>query len=665
MKRRLLKYVVVGFTAVVLAGLWAFSTFLFNPFEGAYEYDLSTLIPREVDFYASKAGLRRDFDPLPWPAFADDFAASEGGQALLETKLARELTGKYDVEGAVVQIEAELAKLPLHVDPLEVFGGEDVALAGFFQGRAAKDANWAVYGRANWLGKLALEIVRSGAIDLSAQGITKADVDHGFSLTGGPLPRTLYFTRLRDVIVVATTAELVEKAHELDAGRGENSFGLSAKYADSIANLEQEGDELEAFVDYRAMSENLRLPGTWPDPRDANVGKALAGRLFQVGSVRELMATVEFENGLTFHVNGQLSSEYMSQVQRRLYRLRGMEKEEVLELASMAPPDVGLFVCGRAPIGDMLRETLAVSDPAAVTNLEDLVRNVWGYPDIGPLIDDLDGAFDDDFAFFLRENDYPADESEDAPLHDDTPVPAWALALRVDDRATVEALRQKIVSNQSLIGIRGRTPGSRGVFENKVEGGAILYEYHHPLVAGTGHLATIEMAGPTGTYFVLSNSHQLLGSVFVTYRREDRRGLSENEWFQTLVNTGLASADLVLWLNPRAVEKTARGMAAFAAQRDVTLVVDWSVERPRLEQEVLKANFPGQSKLSLDPESQNAFELLVDQAADRLQAEHLPRLQRQYQRNVDAWMITSGSLFELAIDPKRFHLYGRVVVPFD
>ncbi len=665
MKRRLLKYVLVGLMLVGMAGFWAFSTFLFNPLEGAYGYDLSTLIPREVDFYAAKAGLRGDFDPLPRLAFADAFEENAGARALLETEAARELFERFDLDGVVTELEAELAKLPLRVDPLEVFGGKDLAVAGFFRGSELAAADWAVYGRANWLGKLALELARSGIADLSAQGITKTDLSAGFSLSGGPLERALYLTRVRDVIVVATTAELIAKVHELDSGRGEDSFGQSAKYADSIAGLE--ADELETYVDYRALSETLRLPGTWPDAQSANLGTAVAGRLFQSGSVRELMATVAFGNGLTFHLSGQLSSEYMSQVQKRLYRRHGLDKADILELARMAPADCGLFACGVAPIGEILRETMDVAEEAAITNLEDLVRSVWGYADLRPLIDELDACFKDRFAFFLRNDDYPLEYSDDAPLRDGKPVPAWAVVLIVDDNEAIEAIRQKIVANQAAFGIRGREPGRRGVFENTVAGGGKIYEYHNPLVDGTGHVATLEMAGPGSStrYFVLSNSGHMLGQIFLTYRRGDQARLSEDSWVQTLVNTGLGSADLVLWFNPRAVAQTARAFSAFAAEQDVTLAIDWSVERPRLEREILQEHFPGQSKRTLDPGSRDGFEMLVDQAASRLEADHLPRLVREYARRVDAMELTRGTLLELAIDQKRFHLYGRVVIPLD
>ena len=65
MGRRLLRYFLIGLVLALLGGLWAFSFFFFNPFEGDYEYPIASLIPREIDFYAGKNGLRRDFDPFP------------------------------------------------------------------------------------------------------------------------------------------------------------------------------------------------------------------------------------------------------------------------------------------------------------------------------------------------------------------------------------------------------------------------------------------------------------------------------------------------------------------------------------------------------------------------------------------------------------------------
>jgi len=168
MKRRILKYFLIGLSLLVLGALWAFSTFFFNPFEDRYAFDLASLVPREVDFYVSKAELRRDFDPLPRPAFADEFLADERGQAFLELQSVAELLDGLELEETLAPLEESLAQLPVQADPLSIFGGTDVAVAGNFQGTTLEQANWAVYGRANWMGKLGIELVESGFLDLEA-----------------------------------------------------------------------------------------------------------------------------------------------------------------------------------------------------------------------------------------------------------------------------------------------------------------------------------------------------------------------------------------------------------------------------------------------------------------------------------------------------------------
>src|SRR5262245_9674906 len=87
MARRLLRYFLIGLVLLLLGGLWAFSFFFFKPFEGDYEYPLASLIPRDIDFYAAKNRLERDFDPFPRLKFLDAFEASAAGKAILDLGL--------------------------------------------------------------------------------------------------------------------------------------------------------------------------------------------------------------------------------------------------------------------------------------------------------------------------------------------------------------------------------------------------------------------------------------------------------------------------------------------------------------------------------------------------------------------------------------------------
>jgi hypothetical protein len=84
---------------------------------------------------------------------------------------------------------------------------------------------------------------------------------------------------------------------------------------------------------------------------------------------------------------------------------------------------------------------------------------------------------------------------------------------------------------------------------------------------------------------------------------------------------------------------------------------------------ILKEHFPEETWGAVSPQNEDSFNMLVQQEADRFQiefnSEHIGRIRAGYERNVKAWELAEGVLLELAIEQKRFELFGRVVVRFD
>ena len=114
MQRRVLKYVVTASSLVVLGGFWAFSTFVFDPFEDDYEYPLSTLIPRDVEFFLSKADLGEDFDPFPEPVFLEDFLADP--RWIVRSKTLEE-RGEHAVDQPGAMLGPDLREIAEHFPP--------------------------------------------------------------------------------------------------------------------------------------------------------------------------------------------------------------------------------------------------------------------------------------------------------------------------------------------------------------------------------------------------------------------------------------------------------------------------------------------------------------------------------------------------------------------
>lgn len=665
--RTLLLLVLVG----AFVGYFAFSTFLFSPFESDYEADVSTLAPRDVDFFAARAGLADEFSDFPRLKVQDALEANSAWQRWVRSPE----YGAWSRDAGLDQALAELRNLKEQlrgIEPLDVFGGEDVALAGYFRGPDFQAADWAVFGRANWAGKLGVAMLDyPGVLGLDAQGLT-VEAEEGCTALSGPnLPRPMYVTRVQDVIVAGPSRELVVGAGELAERRGEDSFGLSARYYDHVEQAERsrDRDELELFVDMRALAENRRLSGRWPDAQSQDWFPALAGRLFQLGSVRELVGIVGVDGGASVDLHADLSSELVTAEQQRVYRTRGFERADFVDDAAvLAPADVGWFLLAHMDFGETLRQAIGAMEDSTRELIDDRLRATREFNDVGELIAELESTFRDRFAIVVRDNDYRYDPEQDPP-NDGQPTGAIALVFWLQGRdggEKIKRLEQMFISHQAQFGIQGRTPGSRGVFKNTVSGFEVT-EFWNRNLPGTGHLATVH----ANEVYVVSNSFRMLEHILLTYSSgpPGYPRLSDRTDFRALATSSLPQANLGLWMDPRALSSLLRKQARVVAEDAVAGSIDWRTERARVETEVLRESFPGQRRGQLDPDSQTRLEELVDErmlaTRQRILDEQVPAARARMERQIVYSEAASAVLGMLALDPKAMDLSLRVVVPLE
>lgn len=678
MGRRLLRYFLTGLVLLILAGLWAFSFFLFNPFEGGYDYPIASLVPRDVDFYAAKSALARDFDPFPRPVFLDELEKSREGRALLELGLREELA-TWQLDRLESEVAGVLAEMPVELDPLSFFGGKDLAVAGHFVDGDVANSRWAVYGRTSWFGKLAVALIAGGFVDLSAQGIVIEPLEQegetiGARISGGTLAQPLCVARILDVVVVASDPAYLVQARTFEDARGQDSLLQSAKYADHIAAGAREPGELELYFDQRALLGKVGQGGTWPDAGSHDPVTALSGRLFQLGALRELIGKASFDRTVTLDLTGELVASALTAFQERLYGERGFDKNQMAEIASMAPADCGAFFYLHADIGDLLRELVSVYqsiDPAAIANLEDFVRTAWNHDGLAPLIEEIDAALRGRVAFFVRDYDWPAEV--DGPPNDGAPVHAWALVLWPEDQKRVDQILGVIqrADVQDMLKIQGATPGSRGLFVNTVQGGGKVTEYWNVLVPGTGHLAHLAMQGRE-SYFVVTNENRFLGQIFKLYNvgrtDEGLTRLSDDPAFQTWVGSGLGSANFLAWLAPGAMAETTRRVTERALLEGGADFIDWNVERPRIEREVIARDFPTERWPEVSPGNREAFETKVQEEVDRFQNAYLerelPALRAASTLRLDAQSALRAGFLQLETDRKSLRILARLGLQF-
>ncbi|MAE28693.1 MAG: hypothetical protein CMJ87_06875 [Planctomycetes bacterium] len=629
--------------------------------------DVAGLVPRDVDFFVARGELAELFDPFPSLAVEQELEATEAWRTLMESEDARGL----DIEGARAALDQVAQQLPGGLAPLDIFGGADLALAGYFRGAKLEAADWAVYGRVNWLGKLGAELLSyPGLLGLEASGLS-IDLTSGHPvLSGADLPRPLHISRVRDVVIISTAAEFIDDAGDLAGRDSQDSFLLSARYHDHIQQRGEQsgGDALEAFVDLAKLFENLSYDGAWPNRKSQDFLPQFLARLVQLADMKETVGVVDFDGGLALDVHAPLSSENLTAFQTRLYRQRGFDRARVLDAARYAPADTSLFLYLQGDIGDLLREAVASMEPAMRKNLEDLFRGTGRYATLEQLILELDGSLKNRLALIMRPNDYPDDAG--GPPHDNQVVPAVGLVMWLEDGDRIVNLRDLIGGQGARFGLQGRHPGEQGYYSNK-EAGFSTREFWSPLVPGTGVIATVNATPIDEEVCIIANSFRMLGDLLKRYTQGGVGGsypnLANRTDFVALLDESLPQANLLAWVDPRSAGPYLREWSDQWARFAVE--VDWVSERAKAEDQVIAQHYPGKRRGRLTDQEQDAVDGLVDPILralrERLEAEQVPVLRAAKERQIVYGEAVSAALFMLAFDPRALDASLRIVMPLD
>ena len=663
-KKRILKIAAIGAGVVAFAGYFAFSTFVFNPLEGELEADVAALVPRDVDFYASRSGLKGAFGEFPALAVQDRLDRWDAWRAWLESPQQKELAKQLDLERSLARLREVSEQLPLGQKPIDVFGGEDLAVAGYFRGADLAQADWCAYGRCNWLGKLAVAALdHHEAAGLARQGLVVQKGERWHSISGAGLPRTLHVARLRDVVMVATKAELIQQAFALESQAFADSFYQSALYFDHVQNAERNAlrDEFELYVNLRKLQDALQIKGPLPNPASQEFGQALLGRFVQLPSAKNIVGTVDVAEEFKLDLHGELSSEAVTPEMARVYRARGFDNNELWgEAARAVPADAAFFAYARLPAADALRAIVASMEPALRVNMEDLFRNTGKYQSLEALVAEVEGSLKDRAAFVVRPNDYPTEA--DGPPNDGQPTPAWALILWPKNLAPLVALRDTIGTNSAKFGLQGRRPGEAGYFKLELRGFSVR-EFWSRFVPGTGSIVTCDVED----VIIVSNHLRMLDQMINIHTQPagSKLRLAEDAGFLALTRSMTTGGHVFAYANPRTLVPILRQGARRAVEDSI--VVDWRTQRASLEDKVLRERFPGQQRGRLSPEMQKQVDELVDPELDRMEKairdEQVPRLLAEKERQYAYLSGVRGAAALLKLDPKSFGLAVRAVAP--
>ncbi|MGD2017168.1 MAG: hypothetical protein PVJ89_03570 [Planctomycetota bacterium] len=678
LKKRALRLGCIVLLLLSFVGYFSFTTLFFSPFEGRFNADVAGLIPRDVDVYVARAELRSAFDGFPRLDVLDELEGNEGFQTLMDSPEWAEFERENRVEAVLADVRAQLSQLPAGLEVLDVAGGEDLAVAANFTGRSFADAEWAAYARLSMWGRGAVSALdHPGLLGLDAQGITVEDQGAVKTISSPQLARPLHLTRLKDVAVVGTSRDLVERAVQLEATGSKDSLLLAAPYGDSILTVDRDSlqRDFELQFDVRQLRESYGLGEGLLDREDERFAPAFLARLLPLDAVRRVLGVVDFDRGVDVDLSGDFSSERMTAAQERVYRFKGFDHDEVLEVARFAPDDSTLFVYVRGPIATLFEMVVEAIEPAARRNFEEALKQI-GVDSISSLIEVLDSSLVDRVAFIARPNDwdYESDMEVDpstgervymGPPNDGAPVFAWAVVAWVSDQEKLEDLRERIALAGPRIGIQGRNPGQSGYFKKPIGGGLFVREFWSQLVPGTGHIASLIY----GENLLISNRYALIDALV---KNRNGRGssvprLSNRRDFQVSLMDSVPSANVLAWLNPASGSSLLRDQAQLDAKNRITRSIDYATKRREVERDVLSRAFGGRARTQLTADDVERLDALVDQQllsfTDEVVESNMPRELEKVQRLKRYLDSIASALTMVRLSPKDFQLSMRARVP--
>jgi len=668
-KSRLLRILLTLLALFLFVGYFTFSTFLFDPFESGLGVDVSGLVPREVNFFVARARLKTVFGDFPELAVMEDLEDNEAWRTWRASPARAELAASLEFDELMASIKREVSALPTGVAPLDLFGGDDCAVAGNFRGSSVADAEWALYGTLSTMGKLGVEaLAYPGLLGLTEQGIEVAEMENYVLVTSPDLGAPLYVSRLRDVGILSNSPELIAKAHSLEATGFEGSFLASPTYNDRIqlANRGPERDEIELHINTRALMETMQVSGAWPDAKSQDLAPALASRFFQMGMVNSVVGILGLDEGISLDLHAQLSSELMTPLQTMNYRRHAVSGEELIDrFAIFAPEDASLFVYLKVDMGDLLTAITDSMEPTMRDLIEECFQATGKYRSLKEVIDVVDSALLDRCVLIMRPNDYAPDP--DGPPHNDTEVPAVGLVTWLADGGDekIQALRDLVGQRMNTcLGLQGKEPGASGFYSNSV-GGHVIREYWQPQIDGTGVIAT----GNAFDICIIANSFQMIDHIYKTWTQgaPTHPRLSERPDFRALANSANQGANLAVWVDPRSALPFLRKSVRRWAEDSIE--VDWVFERQRVEDAVLRDEFRGKKKADLIPTERADFEQMVDlrvnEIDSQIRAQQVPALMEKYERKLTYGAAVRSGLLMLAADAKHLDLTLRLVTPLD
>ena len=657
--RRFMWIITITF-AVVLFLYMLFVTLIFNPFEAKLD-DTATIVPAQVDYFVrwDKAGEQfGDFpEPRAW-SFVEDSPSYQEAKA----------AGAMDALGAklgVTQMLVEIGNisqyLPIGLSLKDDFLGE-VVVAG--KGEMHFDSRFEgmVMLRGSNKVKMGVAMLGYGFVrEKLPEGIQIEDLGDGiykipqFESFGF---QDAYLGRVQDIIILTSRLEMIEDSRDLNVRSGQDSLAQASNFRDNVtAFLGPDEHPLEVFLRWDKIGAQV---GRWPAPNSESLGSRFMGRLFHTGLLRYLSGYLELDKRMVLRLSGDVDLGAADTFTASWLEGSGVGAQRMKDFASMTPSTSFSFSAIGGDPGKVLAEAYDLTAGDLRSTMDEAVAQSGQYQGMTHLLREIGSVYKPGIAIVMSEYVAPKPPADggpsNAPAHDNTPVPFFAVMGKVRDMDAYQRVFDFLKQNWTEFTGRREDPIQTVRFNS----GATATSFVSRVVPGTGEIVLLYI--PTLETLILTNSADFAQSINDTAFEErrsaaaKRRQLLHQESFIDALAGNSNGAHLFFWMDPG----KARGwleLNAVAAAEEVFRVEKetvWKTLRPEEEKRLRDQMFDGRTDLNGVEES----ELLdaVDDALLRADTGSSSRIPELAEENRKAWLpIQTMDWFSFGLRMSRRH----------
>lgn len=614
--------VLVGIVGVVYL---AFASFIFDPFEDSLE-DTASIVPRDVEYFFRWQDAGASFASFPEPAVWGDLKSTDvykqmeagGGLDLWEERTG--LGGLFSQLGEMsAAVPAGLSLKSDFLREVAFAGNGEPSLGANFDGMLMLRVSFKVKAG---VAMLNFDFVRD---KLPAEvGIVK-EGDY-YRLPGFFEGKDAYLTRSHDIVLLASSAEWLDKAQDLQLRKGEDSLAFASVFHDNVTAFLGEADQpVEVFMRWDKLS------GVMPGFPPKSGEQGFVSRVFSAFFTTDLLriASGYWLPGKRFQVrlSGDVdSSRTTSDFQKNWLESSAVSVNRIREFAGIVPAESFFFSGFAGRTDEVLIEIESALDAETRRLLDEIATGTGRYNGMVDLLRAVSVHFQPGIFVAMRRNDYPEKAEENQIEHDDTPVPAIAILARATSRSTYEDLQSMLARDmQRLVG------GEVRQWVLPLSGGANGKSFSSPAIPGTGEIVLAEV--PALNAVLISNHWDYateISKLSMLSVDSQKQKLSSSDAFRSSLDSLDAGANLFVWLEPSEAQPWLELVAedfAVARFRDA-MDQKYASERPAIERRLKQEMFNTDGRLNADQQRQ--LDNAVDAALEELDSSERGRLVPAY-----------------------------------